>query len=297
MKVCLAALLAFAIGVALPTFAQQTNTPDPKLRQRLIAVIQKHNDAINSNDAAALAALYTEDAVIVEQEGPTFGRKAIEKHWADRFQKVHFSDLVDTVDEDSPHVISTDGKEIWATGGWSATIKGENFGPTPIKGFWSVIRKGDDWKIQMLTTNVTPAPAAPTGTTQENATVTPETRQELEAVDTKLDQAIDKNDAVAAAALFTEDAILMLPLEFAAERSGIFSDRPAIEQWYTQKFTEYHVTDSHGKLEQIHAIDNGMWAVGTWMHTVNFRHTPAYRAIFFVPVAHSYQIRKMFIEF
>ena len=77
MKVCLAALLAFAIGVALPTFAQQTNTPDPKLRQRLIAVIQKHNDAINSNDAAALAALYTEDAVIVEQEGPTFGRKAI----------------------------------------------------------------------------------------------------------------------------------------------------------------------------------------------------------------------------
>jgi hypothetical protein len=130
---------------------------------------------------------------------------------------------------------------------------------------------------------------------QENDTVDPETRQELEAVDTKLDQAIDKNDAAAAAALFTEDAILMLPLEFAPERSGIFSGRPAIEKWYTQKFAEYHVTDSEGKLDQIHAIDNGMWAVGTWMHTENFR-KPGYRAIFFVPVGHSYQIRKMFIE-
>jgi hypothetical protein len=132
---------------------------------------------------------------------------------------------------------------------------------------------------------------------QETDTVDPQTRQELEAVDTKLDQAIDKNDAAAAAALFIEDAILMLPLEFAAERSGIFSGRPAIEKWYTQKFTEYHVTDSQGRLDQIHAVDNGMWAVGTWMHTVNFQHTPAYRAIFFVPVGHSYQIRKMFIEF
>jgi hypothetical protein len=88
----------------------------------------------------------------------------------------------------------------------------------------------------------------------------------------------------------------MLPLEFAPERSGIFSGRPAIEKWYTQKFTEYHVTNSKGKLDQIHAVDAGMWAVGTWMHTVNFRHTPAYRAIFFVPVGHTYQIRKMFIE-
>ena len=56
---------------------------------------------------------------------------------------------------------------------------------------------------------------------QENDTVSPQSRQELEAVDTKLDQAINKNDAAAAAALFTEDAILMLPLEYAAERSGI----------------------------------------------------------------------------
>jgi ketosteroid isomerase-like protein len=156
----LLAVAGLAICSALPTFAQQTNTPDPQLRQRLIAVIQKHGDAINSNDAAAVAANYTEDAVLVEQDGPTFGRKAIEKLWADRFQKVHFSDLVDTLDEDSPHIIGTDGKQMWATGGWRATIKGKDFGPVEAKGYWSVIREGDDWKIRMLCTNVTPAPAA-----------------------------------------------------------------------------------------------------------------------------------------
>jgi hypothetical protein len=72
-----------------------------------------------------------------------FGREAIKKRWADRLQKVHFSDLVDTVDEDSPHIIGTDGKEVWATGGWSATIKGENFVLTPNQGilFQSSVRE------------------------------------------------------------------------------------------------------------------------------------------------------------
>jgi len=161
MKMRLAlALAGLAIGLALPSFAQQTNTPDPQLRQRLVALIQQYADAIHNNDAAALAALYTEDAVLVEQEGPTYGREAIEKHWADRLQKVRYSNLLITVDQDSPHIIGTAGNEMWATGGWSATIQGQNFVPTQIKGYWSVIREGDDWKIRMLTTNVTPAPAA-----------------------------------------------------------------------------------------------------------------------------------------
>jgi ketosteroid isomerase-like protein len=54
-----------------------------------LAVTQAHTDALDNNDAAAVAANFTEDAVNVEQDGPTFGRKAIEKLWADRFQKVH----------------------------------------------------------------------------------------------------------------------------------------------------------------------------------------------------------------
>ena len=155
----LLALVGLAISFALPTFAQEKNTVDPQLRERLIALIKKYGDAINKNDAAAVAANYTEDAVAVEQDGPTFGREAIGKLWADRFQNVHFSDLVDTLDEDSPHIIGTDGKQMWATGGWSATLQGKDWGPKKLKGFWSVIREGDDWKIRMLCSSVTPEPA------------------------------------------------------------------------------------------------------------------------------------------
>jgi ketosteroid isomerase-like protein len=152
-------LIGLTISFALPASAQQTNQPDPQLRERLISRIKAHTDALDKNDAVAVAANFTEDAVSVEQDGTSFGREAIQKVWADRFQKVHFSNNVATVDEDSPHVIGTDGKQMWATGAWSATIKGENWGPTEIKGFWSVIREGPDWNIRMLTSNVTPTPA------------------------------------------------------------------------------------------------------------------------------------------
>jgi hypothetical protein len=35
MKIRLLALVGLAISFALPTFAQQTNTPDPKLRDQI----------------------------------------------------------------------------------------------------------------------------------------------------------------------------------------------------------------------------------------------------------------------
>ena len=37
------------------------------------------------------------------------------------------------------------------------TIKGVDFGPIQIKGYWSAIRVGDDWKIRMFNNNTTPA--------------------------------------------------------------------------------------------------------------------------------------------
>jgi hypothetical protein len=91
-------------------------------------------------------------------EATFFGREAIEKHYVDDFkQQIHTSNNTAPVDQDSPHVAGTTGKEMWATGGWTCTVQGQNFGPVEAKGHWSVIREGDDWKIRMLTYNVTPA--------------------------------------------------------------------------------------------------------------------------------------------
>jgi|SRR5215469_10155723 len=156
------ALSGLAITFAVPAFAQQTNTPDPQLRQALDALDKKNDEAFNNGDAASLAALYTEDAVEVTDQGPIYGRQAIEKHYADLFQKVHFSNYTVKADQYSPHNVGADGYEAWSNGEWSATIQGQNFGPIQLKGFWSAIKahEGDVWKTRMLTWNITPAPAA-----------------------------------------------------------------------------------------------------------------------------------------
>jgi hypothetical protein len=50
------ALVGWAIGFALPNFAQQTNMPDPQLVQQLHAIGKKSDQAFLKGDAAALAA-------------------------------------------------------------------------------------------------------------------------------------------------------------------------------------------------------------------------------------------------
>jgi ketosteroid isomerase-like protein len=162
MKICLiVALAGFAISFALPTIAQQTNTPDPQLRQKLVDAIKRHTDSLDENDATAIAANFTENGILVTPDGSIFGREAIEKHFADDFkQGFRSSKNTATPDDDSPHIIGTDSNEMWATGKWTATVQGKDWGPVDAKGYWSVIREGDDWKIRMLAYNVTPAPAA-----------------------------------------------------------------------------------------------------------------------------------------
>lgn len=161
----LVAVVGLAICSALPTFAQQTNTPDPQLRQKLVDAIKKHTDALDKNDATAVAANFTENGILVTPDGPIFGREAIEKHYAEDFkQGLRLSKNTATPDDDSPHIIGKDSNERWATGKWTATAQGKDWGPVEISGYWSVIREGDDWKMRMLAYNVTPAPPAPAKT-------------------------------------------------------------------------------------------------------------------------------------
>ena len=155
-------LAGLAIGFAVPSFAQQTNTPDPQLRQRLLALIENYDEVFNKNDASALAVFFTEDAVFVTETGPIYGREAIVKHFADLFQKVHFSNWVTTYDPSSPHPIGGTGDEMWENGEWSVTIQGPNSGPKQRKGFDSsiAVREGSSWKKRLFTWNVSPEAGA-----------------------------------------------------------------------------------------------------------------------------------------
>ncbi len=133
---------------------------DPELRQQLLALARKFEDAWNSNDAVALAALFTEDAVLVEQTGPVYGRKAIEQHYAAAFQNVHFSNHRIRYGPECPHVIGTAGKEMWQNGAWSITWRIKGGAPANGRGYHSSIAVHEDgiWKKRLVTSNVTPPP-------------------------------------------------------------------------------------------------------------------------------------------
>jgi uncharacterized protein (TIGR02246 family) len=137
---------------------------DPQTRQQMDAFYKKYDELFNKNDAAAVAALYTEDAVFVADTGIFYGREAIEKWYSDEFQKAPNRNNISKVDQKSPHVIGTAGDEVWSTGEWSQTIHLEGADPIQPKGYWSLIKSREDseWKIRMLTWNITPAPPAET---------------------------------------------------------------------------------------------------------------------------------------
>jgi nuclear transport factor 2 (NTF2) superfamily protein len=78
------AILGLAISFAVPAFAQQKDTAASQIDEQ---IVKKFDEAFNNGDAAAVAALYTEDAVQVTPQGPVFGREAIEKLLTGVFQQ------------------------------------------------------------------------------------------------------------------------------------------------------------------------------------------------------------------
>jgi uncharacterized protein (TIGR02246 family) len=151
------AVLGLAIGFVVPAFAQSKQTVASQIDEQ---VTKKFDVAFNNGDAAALAALYADDAIQVTPNGTIVGREAIEKGFAGIFSQGHYSQHFNKDDQDSPHMIGADGKEVWRTGEWGFTVQGKTGDPLNLKGFWSAInvRDGDTWKIRMLTFNVTPPP-------------------------------------------------------------------------------------------------------------------------------------------
>jgi uncharacterized protein (TIGR02246 family) len=151
-------LLGLVSGFALQGFAQLEDTADPRAAEQLVsfydsALRMKYEKAFNEADAAALAALFTEDAVLVAPEGMFFGRQAIEQRYGSVFQRSHSTNFFGLRNQ-----LNAIGNELWAVGQWWSSLQTES-GPVQIGGYWSEIyvRDGDAWKIRMSVFNVTPS--------------------------------------------------------------------------------------------------------------------------------------------
>jgi len=142
----LIALVGLAISFASPASAQQKNTGDQELRQVADSLARKLDEAWNNNDAAAAAALYTEDGVHASFYQTSHGRRAIEKSYAHDFQRWHPNNHVITVDR-----VAIAGNGVRATGRWSEShvsdignVRGSNAGYVTLV----IIMEGNTWKIR-----------------------------------------------------------------------------------------------------------------------------------------------------
>jgi uncharacterized protein (TIGR02246 family) len=138
MKIrCLLALVGLAISFALPTFAQEKNTVDPQVRQQIEAVFMKFQEAYNKHDAAAMAALHTQDAVEVRSwQGLASGREAIEKRFAGDFAS-------------SPGKMVNELVQVYAIGNDICAISDTRVGESKGHAVTIYVREGDDLKIRM----------------------------------------------------------------------------------------------------------------------------------------------------
>ena len=155
----LLALAASVICFAVPAFAQKKNTADSKIVQQrdLLGVAKaiddfgtldlKLEEAFNKNDASAIAALFTEDGILVVSDGMFSGRQAIEKRYADLFERWPI-----TTFSGQRCQLNAIDNAVWSVGEWWSTIQSET-GPKFEGGYWSAIyiHEGNDWKIRLLT--------------------------------------------------------------------------------------------------------------------------------------------------
>ena len=153
----LLALAGLMSGVALQGVAQSNDTADPQAARQLVsfydsALRLKYDNAFNEKNASALASLFTDDALLVAPEGLFSGRGAIEKRYADRFQRSHLTDFFGMRNQLNPI-----GNELCAVGEWWSLLQTER-GPLQVGGYWLEIyaREGDAWKIRVSIFNVTP---------------------------------------------------------------------------------------------------------------------------------------------
>jgi ketosteroid isomerase-like protein len=127
---------------------------------------------------------------------------------------------------------------------------------------------------------------------QERDTVDPEVRQQIEAALTKFDEAFNKHDATATAALYTQDAA-----EVVSELSagGLAFGQQAIEKRHAADLASNPGELSH-KLLQVHAIGNEICAISEWSMPPMKTKGGHYVVMIYVREADDWKIRMAYVN-
>jgi len=152
-------LLAFSACAEKPADTADTTAPAPATRAVVDSAREAWIAAAARDDAAAVAAMYTDDAVVVGSEGPPLvGRAAIQQALAEGFP-------VSTINSITSKEIVVSGDLAYDYGEYQETFTLPNSQPQTIKAHYLVtLRRQPDgsWKLSKhLTTTPPAAPAQP----------------------------------------------------------------------------------------------------------------------------------------
>jgi ketosteroid isomerase-like protein len=137
------AMLLGIATIAMPTYAADTDVSK-------CSTATHWQDAYNKGDAAAVAAMYSPDAIEVSPAGITVGPAAVKERVESSINKAGMKTAVITTTK-----CNVDGTSKWSAGEWKSTTP-----QGPVAGYWTAIeaKDGDTWKIHNLTYNTTPPP-------------------------------------------------------------------------------------------------------------------------------------------
>ena len=130
------------IGTAAAALGQQSKTSHED-RQLFEQLGKDYEAAYNRQDAAGIAALYSDDAVEMRPQGIQEGRVALEKEYQGQFQ-AGCRDLALSIKD-----YRTSGDIGWAIGGWTAKCGGN-----PLHGLWSNVTVRDGGKLRIQQNSV-----------------------------------------------------------------------------------------------------------------------------------------------
>ena len=178
----LLALAGLAISFAVPAFAQQQDTVDPKIAELIVAHQKIYDEAMNNNDAVTLATkMFTDDAVLPQNRTQSTVERPLRnilRICSRKCTSVTLSAEM-SAQKNAARLMATTtgGTELWRLGHWINTVQGEGWGPIVATGYWSAIEVLEDGilKDKLLTWNVTPTQPA-TAAATPSPTTTPSSK-------------------------------------------------------------------------------------------------------------------------
>jgi uncharacterized protein (TIGR02246 family) len=152
MKKLFAILVAFCACIVTSAFALSGDLAgNIRALEHLGELNLQLKAALTEDNAAGLAALFTEDAVCITTQGVLTGREAIAEGLDQLFTGSCLLSQIFQIDQ-----LHSLGNDAWSVGQWWTTLQNLQ-GTAFLSGYWSaiLIQDGGTWKMRMLTLSET----------------------------------------------------------------------------------------------------------------------------------------------